>query len=97
MTVTTPESAQISQPHIIAANTNATIASAMDKTIQATPPNTYTLAMFDICTPAFSHLPALPSFRQARLILQPISKPAVNDWPLVASGTEIEKVRPFCL
>ena len=28
-----------------------------------------------------------------RLILQPISKPAVNELPLVANRTEIEKVR----
>jgi hypothetical protein len=28
---------------------------------------------------------------------QPISKPAVNDFPLVASPAEIEKVRPFFL
>jgi hypothetical protein len=64
MTVTTPESVQISQPHIIAANTNATIASAMDKTIQATPPNTYTLAMFDVCAPAFSCPPFRPFAKQ---------------------------------
>jgi len=32
-----------------------------------------------------------------RLIFQPISKPAVNKLPLVASPTEIEKVRPFFL
>jgi hypothetical protein len=39
-----------------------------------------------------------PSRRSGlRLIFQPISNPAVNDWPLVASRTEIEKVRPFCL
>ena len=31
------------------------------------------------------------------LILQPIPKPAVNDLPLVANLTEIEKVRPFLL
>jgi hypothetical protein len=31
------------------------------------------------------------------LIFQPISKPAVNDLPLVANRTEIEKVRPFFL
>src|SRR5215469_15712448 len=31
------------------------------------------------------------------LILQPILKPAVNDWPLAASRTKIEKVRPVCL
>jgi hypothetical protein len=32
-----------------------------------------------------------------QLILQLISNPAVNDWPLAASRTEIEKVRPVCL
>ena len=32
-----------------------------------------------------------------RLIFQPISKPAVNDLPLVANRQEIEKVRPVCL
>ena len=32
-----------------------------------------------------------------RLIFQPISKPAVNDLPLVANRPEIEKVRPICL
>ena len=31
------------------------------------------------------------------LIFQPIPKPAVNDLPLVANLTEIEKVRPFFL
>ena len=31
------------------------------------------------------------------LILQPILKPAVNDLPLAASRTEIEKVRLVCL
>ena len=34
---------------------------------------------------------------EANLVLQPILKPAVNDWPLAPSRTEIEKVRPFCL
>ena len=34
---------------------------------------------------------------EANLVLQPILKLAVNDWPLAASRTEIEKVRPFCL
>src|SRR6516165_1303245 len=32
-----------------------------------------------------------------RLIFQPMLKPAVNDWPLAASRTEIEKVRPVRL
>ena len=32
-----------------------------------------------------------------RLILQPISKPAANDLPLVAYRPEVEKVRPFLL
>ena len=32
-----------------------------------------------------------------QLILQSILKPAVNDWPLAASRTEIEKARLFCL
>ena len=32
-----------------------------------------------------------------QLILQSILKPAVNDWPLAASCTEIEKVRPVCV
>ena len=32
-----------------------------------------------------------------RLLLRPISNPAVNDWPLAASRTEIEKVRPVFL
>ena len=32
-----------------------------------------------------------------KLIFQPISKPAVNDLPLVANRAEIEKVRPFFL
>ena len=32
-----------------------------------------------------------------QLILQLISNPAVNDWPLAARRTEIEKVRPVCL
>jgi hypothetical protein len=29
--------------------------------------------------------------------IQPISKPAVNDFPLVASSPQIEKVRPLFL
>ena len=40
---------------------------------------------------------SLNSLTPLKLILQPISKPAVNDWPLAASCTEIEKVRPVCL
>jgi hypothetical protein len=31
------------------------------------------------------------------LIFQPIPKPAVNDLPLIANRTKIEKVRPFSL
>jgi hypothetical protein len=31
------------------------------------------------------------------LIFQPIPQPAVNDLPLIANRTEIEKVRPFFL
>jgi hypothetical protein len=31
------------------------------------------------------------------LVFQPISKPAVNNFPLLANRTEIKKVRPFFL
>ena len=35
--------------------------------------------------------------RSPGLIFQPIPQPAVNDLPLFANLTEIEKVRPFFL
>jgi hypothetical protein len=41
--------------------------------------------------------PAGPCHSGLRLILQPISNPAVNDLLLVANRPEIEKVRPFRL
>jgi hypothetical protein len=33
----------------------------------------------------------------SKLVFQPIPNPAVNDLPLIANRTEIEKVRPFFL
>jgi hypothetical protein len=37
------------------------------------------------------------AMRYVSLIFQPIPQPAVNDLPLIANRTEIEKVRPFFL
>ena len=54
-------------------------------------------AGLDSCEIHIAELPKGPCEGVFQLIFQPILKPAVNDWRLVASRTEIEKVRLFCL
>ena len=51
----------------------------------------HTLSLQGMAQPPFALLGCVS------LIFQPMPKPAVNDLPLVANHTEIEKVRPFFL